>query len=521
MSNRPAAPLRFWLVLALAAIAIVPTLTTWGLARVDSWTQQRADQHQWTVVRQMIGDDVTRWRDPRWQRTAGALFAAENVEVALVDKQGSSPGPVFVTSGARQLLGTAGLAPALVAPRKRAACTGGHPTKKGSAGSARVPPPRLAPEPGCRVPTGATPSMGSFSSRAFRELAIAQATGPGEQRRTAGVADIWLSQPASLLPAWAPQAGGLITLLLTLLAIWMFLGRLVLHPLAAMSGAARRIADGELSVRLPRSWAREVADVATALESMSAGLRDAVARQTDLEQERRLFVGAVAHDLRTPLFTLSGYLDGLKDGVARSPERTAHYVEVCREQATALERLIADLFTFTRVEYLEQEPRRDLLDLGALLRQTVEHLEPRASAQAISLRALGPAVSFPFTGDAHLLTRAMENLLDNALRYTPPGGQITVGWRRETEQYVFTVEDTGPGIAAVDLPHLFTPLYRGETSRNRQTGGAGLGLTIAWRILRAHGGTLTAANGVQGGAILTGTLPVESVGPGEKAPGRD
>jgi signal transduction histidine kinase len=111
-------------------------------------------------------------------------------------------------------------------------------------------------------------------------------------------------------------------------------------------------------------------------------------------------------------------------------------------------------------------------------------------------------------GDRHLLTRAVENLVDNALRHTPAGGEVRVSWGMEGNHVVVRVADTGPGIAARDLPHLFTPLYRGESSRNRQTGGAGLGLAIARRIVQAHGGDLTAANRATGGAVFAATLPV-------------
>ena len=111
-------------------------------------------------------------------------------------------------------------------------------------------------------------------------------------------------------------------------------------------------------------------------------------------------------------------------------------------------------------------------------------------------------------GDAHLLARVVENLLDNALRHTPSGGEVTVRWRADAGRMTFTVADTGPGIAARDLPHLFDPLYRGEASRNRETGGAGLGLAIARRILRAHGGDLVAANRDDEGAEFTGWLPL-------------
>src|ERR671934_246692 len=132
------------------------------------------------------------------------------------------------------------------------------------------------------------------------------------------------------------------------------------------------------------------------------------------------------------------------------------------------------------------------------------------AARGIALALDGPVEPCPLLGDGHLLARVIENLLDNALRHTPAGGQIGVRWSRKDATLVFAVEDTGPGIAAHDLPHLFTPLYRGEASRNRQTGGAGLGPSIAPRILRAHGGDLMAANSLEGGAVFTGTLPASS-----------
>src|SRR5262249_17545255 len=191
--------------------------------------------------------------------------------------------------------------------------------------------------------------------------------------------------------------------------------------------------------------------------------------------ERRLFISAIAHDLRTPLFMLRGYLKGLESGVATTPEKVAHYVRACAERADALERLIADLFAYTRLEYLEQAPQREWLELGVLLRQAVEDVHPLATAKGIALTLDGPCDSCPLAGDGHLLTRAVENLLDNAVRHTPAGGHICVRWRQEGAHLVVMVEDSGPGIAPHDLPHLFTPLYRGETSRNRATGGARAG----------------------------------------------
>jgi signal transduction histidine kinase len=323
----------------------------------------------------------------------------------------------------------------------------------------------------------------------------------------AGVATFFLplfSQGTILTMA---LAAGLLALLPTLAGVAWFLERTIVRPLTAMSRAARGIEEGNLAVHLPASRVREVAEVAGALEAMSAGLREAERRQAGLEQERRLFIGAIAHDLRTPLFTLRAFLGGLKDGLATTPEKAAHYVEVCQEKAEALERLIGDLFSYSRLEYLEQTPLQEVLELSSLLRQAAESIQPQADAKGIIVTLDGPVDLCPFTGDRQMLMRAVHNVLDNAVRHTPPGGHIHLRWSRAAGVLAVAVEDAGPGIAADDLPHLFTPLYRGEPSRNRHSGGAGLGLTIARRILRAHGGDLVAANGATGGAVFTATLP--------------
>lgn len=298
-----------------------------------------------------------------------------------------------------------------------------------------------------------------------------------------------------------------IALALAILNVGWQMRRSVVRPLEAMGRAARRIAGGNLDFVLPESRVKEIAAVRAAFHAMGDGLRDSIGRQAALEEERRFFVGAIAHDLRTPLFTLRGSLVGLEQGIAASPEKAARYIAVCRQKADQLDRLVDDLFAYTKAEYLEQTLRRGQMALGPLLDRAVDDLQPRARAKNVTVEGDGPDDCPTLAGDEHLIGRAVENLLDNALRHTPPGGRIAVRWQVEEDHLLFTVADTGPGIAASDLPHLFEPLYRGEASRNRETGGAGLGLAIARRILRAHGGDLLAANGATGGAEFTGWLP--------------
>jgi signal transduction histidine kinase len=451
MKPRRSQPIRVWLISVLIVAFVTPALVIGLLiARRDAPGGATGE------VAATLRADVARWGDPTWQATIAPTLATRGVQFALIDGAGRE----LYRSTADLYAAETTVGPGLIT----------------------------------------------------RRIVVTDNAGA-----TLGTAYLYFTQ--DFREVWFIPLAGLGTIALVLLAVGWFTDRAIVRPLAATAAAAGRVAEGDLDVRLPGSPVREVAEVNDAFVGMSAALRAALAHQAELEQERRLFIGAVAHDLRTPLFALRGYLDGLGRGLADTPEKAARYLAAAGEKATALERLIADLFEYTRLEYLDQTPRRDPVDLGALLRRLVEGVQPQAEAKGVTLTLNGPPDAASGTGDAiegdaHQLTRAVENLLDNALRHTPAGGRIEIAWRREEGRAVFTVRDTGGGIAPQDLPHIFTPLYRGESSRNRRTGGAGLGLTTARRIMLAHGGDLAAANAPGGGAIFTGSLALATAEPG-------
>jgi signal transduction histidine kinase len=319
-------------------------------------------------------------------------------------------------------------------------------------------------------------------------------------------ADVY--QPMSGAPTafWAVPLTGVILLLTTLSILGVVVGRMLVRPLAATSRAAAQVAAGDLDISLPSSHVREVEEVNAAFESMSAGLRRSLEKQAELEQERRFFIGAVVHDLRTPLFSLRGYLEGMEKGLADTPEKQQRYIATAQEKATVLDRRVNDLFDYSRLEYLSRPPEKERFDLAGLLQGLVDSLQP--VAEGLTLAFEPEATPCDVDADPHLMARVVENLLDNALRYTPSGGTVTVSCGRNDESVWLRVADTGPGILLTDLPNLFSPLYRGEASRNRRTGGTGLGLTIANRVMLAHGGKLQAENRPGSGALFTASLPL-------------
>jgi signal transduction histidine kinase len=468
--RRPRFALSMWLWLVLMVIVVsgVAVEVEFGVTqRLINAGNQQAENTRVLAIQRILGSQPAHWSSLAWQRRARSALAAQGADVAVF--QAGRAAPLFVTPLARRLLSTQATRPA----------------------AATVPyvPPSAALPIFQRIVIPA-PTMGS---------------------PPVGVAYLWYTRLARGEPSvfwWFGAAYGTMAILVALV-IWL-LHRAVIRPLMAMNRAAEGIAGGDFDVRLPSSPVREIAEVSAALEGMSGALRESLSAQARLEEDRRLFVGAVAHDLRTPLFMLRGYLKGLQTGVASTPEKMTHYVEACLARADALERLIADLFAFTRLEYLEQEPKPAPMDLDALLRAAADGAAPLAAERRIAISLDGTDGSGMISADCHLLGRAVENLLDNALRHTPDGGEVRLRWSLHNDTASFSVKDSGPGIAADDLPHIFTPLYRAESSRNRQTGGAGLGLTIARRILQSHGGDLVAGNAAGGGAVFTATLPAHS-----------
>ncbi|MCM3627734.1 HAMP domain-containing histidine kinase [Paenibacillus glycanilyticus] len=309
-----------------------------------------------------------------------------------------------------------------------------------------------------------------------------------------------------------PMAAAFGGLLVAFVIIGLRMRGLLLKPLEGLGLAARKVAGGKWDVELPQSAIREIADVRDGFERMVSGLQDSQGKQAKLEEERRFIIAAVAHDLRTPLFALRGYLDGLEQGIAQTPEQISKYVAVCKQKSAQLDRLVEDLFTFAKMEYQEAELSKNAANFGDIIQKSIESLEPQADVKQISILAQSVPNDYVIRADSHLLERAISNLLDNAVRHTPEDGRILLQYWREQDRVSFTIHDSGLGFTLEEQEQVFEPLYRGEKSRNRATGGAGLGLTISRRIIRQHGGELAAANHPAGGAILSGWIPAERNG---------
>lgn len=314
----------------------------------------------------------------------------------------------------------------------------------------------------------------------------------------------------SLWLAFAVAFGLLFAVFLVAIA----LRRYIIKPLDAMQLAAAQIATGDLDVdRLSKSRIREIAEVRNGFESMVRALQDSFQKQVALEEERTFIVNAVAHDLRTPLFALRGYLDGLERGIANTPDKMMMYVSVCKESSEQLDRLVADLFAFAQIEYIDPNAfgiQNDTVDIADVVRTSVESIRILAKEKDISIFVDTVSGNTFVQGDRHLLIRVANNLIDNAVRHTPRGGTIRVQLKVINGKTYVSVRDSGTGFTPEDLLHVFEPLYRGDESRNLANGGTGLGLTIAQRIVRRHGGDIMIENNLDIGGTVTFWLPARN-----------
>ncbi len=301
---------------------------------------------------------------------------------------------------------------------------------------------------------------------------------------------------------WVASLLAAIGTFVALLTAFSLLARLwIVQPLAALSGAVDGIAGGTAFARTRPSRVREIDELEGGLAAMDESLRAAAERDLRRDEDRRFLISSIAHDLRTPLFLLRGHVDALARGVGNA------HSNVCRAEAEGLllDRLVGDLFAFSTLEYRGAKPARDKVDLADLFRQAVVGFRSRAAEKDVAITANGPDVTT--LADEQFLHRVVSNLLDNAVRHVPAGGDVDLHWARNGGSIRFSVWNSGEPIPAEDLPHLFEPLFRSDRSRNRETGGAGLGLAIARHLIEAHGGTLVAENPPGGGARFAATLP--------------
>ncbi len=330
----------------------------------------------------------------------------------------------------------------------------------------------------------------------------------GELREFECVSDP--AEPALLFLGIGDSGGGLslpsgadlrvvvaVSAILAAAAIVTSLGaRRILKPVSELTEAARRMEDGSLEERVASVGDDELGRLGHAFNSMAAALQRS-------DAERRTLTGDIAHELRTPLANIRGYLEGIDDGVV---EPSAEVLALVHSEALLLQQLVDDLQTLTLAEAGQLRLHREPLDLAALAQQVVTTHRAQAESAGVRLDVRAAAVP-PLSLDPARMRQVLGNLIQNALRHTPEGGEVSVSVVQAGGAVEVVVADSGEGIEAQHLPHVFDRFYRADGSRSRATGGTGLGLAIVEQLVETQGGEASIGSTVGAGTTVTIRFP--------------
>jgi signal transduction histidine kinase len=284
-------------------------------------------------------------------------------------------------------------------------------------------------------------------------------------------------------------------------AAGLLLARAIASPLRRLTAAAGAVAQGRFDQQVPVGSRDELGRLSRAFNDMTARLRAARQMQVD-------FVANVSHELRTPLTSVKGTVETLRDGAVDDPEVRDRFLETVERETDRLIRLVNDLLLLSRADSEALNLRREPLDLAELARAIVERLTPQAEAQGLTLRVQANPSAPPAWADPDRVQQVLVNLLDNAIKYSRPGGRVTVRVEAGPEGMALAqVLDEGIGIPAADLARIGQRFYRADKARSRAQGGSGLGLAIAQALVQAHGGQLWVQSQENEGTEVSFTLP--------------
>jgi two-component system sensor histidine kinase BaeS len=304
---------------------------------------------------------------------------------------------------------------------------------------------------------------------------------------------------ASWDPSEPRTVGTVLAVLLATVAVTLLAGRRLARPIHALTAAVQRMEAGDRTARVPMKGRRqdEVGRLAHAFNAMAVSMEEN-------ERQRQAMVSDVAHELRNPLTNVRGYLEGVQDGLVPLDDAL---IASLLEESTLLGRLVDDLQDLALADagrlHLHPEP----LDAAEVVEQVAAAHRAAAAVAGITITVEvdGP---LPVEGDPGRIRQALGNLVGNALRYTPAGGSVTLAASAADGHATIIVADTGTGIAAEHLPHIFDRFYRADASRSRETGGSGLGLAITRHLVEAHGGTIEAQSVDGAGSTFRIRLPL-------------
>lgn len=288
--------------------------------------------------------------------------------------------------------------------------------------------------------------------------------------------------------------------------VFAMLQRKTIRYTRRISATLQEISQGHFDSRIPVEGDNELSDIAMQVNHMAGEIQQLMEHEKQNEEAKNDLITNIAHDLRTPLTSILGYLDILSTRKDLPEETRQAYLRIAHDKARQLQQMIEDLFGFTKLGYHRQTTNMQPIDIVCLLAQMLEEFYPVLENNEMEYEYHTDVESFVIQGDSTLLARLFDNLINNAIKYGKEGKRLIVNAHSTQEQIVVEVINYGKVIAQRDLDRIFEKFFRVETSRNVQTGGTGLGLAIAANIAEIHGGSIRAQSTLEG-TVFAVTLP--------------
>ncbi|CQR54594.1 HAMP domain-containing sensor histidine kinase [Paenibacillus riograndensis] len=308
-----------------------------------------------------------------------------------------------------------------------------------------------------------------------------------------------------------------VVLLLTHTLLTTYMSRKIIHPLLELREAAGLVTEGNLDFRVKIDSKDELGQLGMAFEEMRSRLQQSLLMQQQYESNRKELITNISHDLKTPITAIKGYVDGILEGVADSPEKNEKYMRTIAAKAGEMDHLIDELFLFSKLDMQKLPFSFESVPILPFLKDWAEELEVELEKQQVDLQIdMNGGEAARISVDRDSFKRVLGNIIQNSLKYMDkPEKRITVQTLVEGKNFTLAIGDNGPGIPPEAAGHIFERFYRAEQSRNTNTGGSGLGLAIARQIILEHGGTIHADSKEGEGTEIRIVLPIEEGGAGE------
>ena len=303
--------------------------------------------------------------------------------------------------------------------------------------------------------------------------------------------------------------GIFLIVVITNIILSYLMSRRILRPVTQLSEATDKISEGDLDFHIESKNKDELGKLVNTFDDMRGKLKESLELREHYENNRKELIASISHDLKTPLTSIRGYVEGIQDGVAKTEEKLEQYLWTIRGKAEYMDRLINELFLYSKLDLKKEPFNFERVKLLPFIEDYVEELKFELAEENVQLSL---NVQKPFHAivsiDRNKMIRVLNNILNNSVNYVEDGkGRIEVDVKEQEETVMVIISDNGSGVSIEELTDIFNRFYRSDPSRSSKTGGSGLGLAIALQIIKAHGGEIWAENGLDHGLRIVFTLP--------------